>query len=109
MNMHRTGRSPLFHQLKRTFRAAHLQNINMGSNPAGPTRRQFMSGLGIGVGAALLSAYARPARGSLPSGPRVAVVGAGIAGLNATCLLANAGFDFTLYEASKHVGGRIQT
>jgi protoporphyrinogen oxidase len=40
---------------------------------------------------------------------KVAVVGAGIAGLNATYLLAQAGVGAVLYEASDHIGGRIQT
>ena len=36
-------------------------------------------------------------------------MGAGIAGLNATYLLAKAGLPVALYEGSDHIGGRIQT
>ena len=39
--------------------------------------------------------------------PRVVVVGAGIAGLNATYVLKKAGVPATLYSADRRVGGRI--
>jgi monoamine oxidase len=55
-----------------------------------------------------MAAYTRPARAS-QGGPVIAVVGAGIAGLNATYLLAKAGLSVSLYEGSDHIGGRIQT
>jgi len=41
--------------------------------------------------------------------PRVAVVGAGLAGLAAARLLAKAGCDAQLYEAGDRAGGRIRT
>jgi monoamine oxidase len=41
------------------------------------------------------------------SGPRVAVIGAGMAGLMCTHLLEQAGVRVTLYEASTRVGGRM--
>jgi branched-chain amino acid transport system ATP-binding protein len=68
-----------------------------------------MGRVGVGLGAALLSAYGNNARSAPAAGPTVAVVGGGIAGLNTTYLLAKAGFQVTLYEGSNHVGGRIQT
>ena len=55
-----------------------------------------------------MAAYTRPAFAS-NHGARIAVVGAGIAGLNATYLLARAGISAALYEGSEHIGGRIQT
>lgn len=70
-----------------------------------PSRRQLLTG-----GAALAGAIALP----LPAHARgrgrrtsVAVVGAGIAGLNCALTLADAGVDATVYEASGRVGGRI--
>jgi len=43
---------------------------------------------------------------SSPSHARVAVVGAGLAGLRAAWLLARRGFDVVVYEARESVGGR---
>lgn len=51
-------------------------------------------------------------RGGLLSskrGPRVAVIGAGLAGLTAARLLTRAGIDVTVYEASGRVGGRVHS
>ncbi len=39
-------------------------------------------------------------------GPRVAVVGGGLAGLSASVRLLQAGFAVTLYEASDRLGGK---
>lgn len=41
------------------------------------------------------------------SGPKIAILGAGIAGLNCAYQLKKAGYDATVFEASKRVGGRI--
>src|SRR5690348_4280867 len=41
--------------------------------------------------------------------PRIAIVGAGIAGLNAARTLQDAGLASSIYEASNHVGGRIHS
>jgi oxygen-dependent protoporphyrinogen oxidase len=43
------------------------------------------------------------------SSKRVAVVGAGMAGLGAAHRLSEAGFDVTVFEADDHVGGRVWT
>ncbi len=48
-------------------------------------------------------------RGSLHSSTDVVVVGAGLAGLNATRHLVGAGLDVVVVEASDRVGGRVQT
>lgn len=42
-------------------------------------------------------------------GRRVAIVGAGIAGLNGALVLQDAGISSTVYEASDRIGGRIYT
>ncbi len=49
----------------------------------------------------------RPRGGS--DGPRIAIVGAGLAGLTAALRLHQAGFASTVYEASERVGGRTRT
>jgi monoamine oxidase len=41
--------------------------------------------------------------------PRIAIVGAGIAGLNAALTLQDAGLPCSIYEASNHVGGRMHS
>ncbi|HEX9069840.1 MAG TPA: NAD(P)/FAD-dependent oxidoreductase [Ktedonobacterales bacterium] len=41
--------------------------------------------------------------------PRIAIVGAGIAGLNAALTLQDAGLSCDLYEAADHVGGRMHS
>ncbi|HST61104.1 MAG TPA: NAD(P)-binding protein, partial [Longimicrobium sp.] len=56
--------------------------------------------------------YAGYIQNGLPhtSTPRnVAIVGAGVAGLVAASLLAQAGNTVTIYEASSRIGGRIMT
>jgi monoamine oxidase len=42
-------------------------------------------------------------------GGRVVIVGAGLAGLSCGCELAEAGYDVTILEASKRIGGRVIT
>lgn len=41
--------------------------------------------------------------------PRIAIVGAGIAGLNAALTLQDAGLPCYIYEASDHIGGRMHS
>jgi monoamine oxidase len=41
--------------------------------------------------------------------PSLAIIGAGIAGLTTALTLQDAGFDYTLYEASDRIGGRIHS
>lgn len=52
--------------------------------------------------------FGGPTSSSSGDGRRVAVVGAGPAGLTAATLLAHAGFDVHLLEARPEVGGRVQ-
>jgi phytoene desaturase len=40
---------------------------------------------------------------------RVAIIGSGFSGLSAACYLAKNGFDVTIYEKNKNVGGRANT
>ena len=72
------------------------------------SRREFLksaAALGaVSVSPALLSRAAFAARGQNPT---VAVVGAGLAGLNAAYQLQKAGVRAVVYEASRRVGGRV--
>jgi monoamine oxidase len=67
-------------------------------------RRGAVAGLGAVAGSAFLSERARAA-----STPRIAIVGGGIAGLNAALSLADKGWPSTIYEASTRVGGRMHS
>jgi monoamine oxidase len=71
-----------------------------------PSRREFLSGGAAMATVAAVSA-SRPALGA--SAPRIAIVGAGIAGLNAALTLQDAGYPSTIYEASGRLGGRMHS
>lgn len=64
------------------------------------SRRLFLLGAAAGLGARRASA--RP-------GQRVAVIGAGMAGLAAARALRDGGADVTVYEARDRIGGRVWT
>src|SRR5205807_6580516 len=77
-------------------------------------RREFLRRAGLAAGGVYLSS--RAALG-LPQGPaerrgtgkRVAILGAGLAGLAAGWELTRAGHDVTILEAQLHPGGRVHT
>jgi monoamine oxidase len=69
------------------------------------TRRRFLQG-----SAALAAAATVLPRGTHAAGaPRVVIVGAGIAGLNAALTLQDKGIAATIYEAANYVGGRMKS
>jgi monoamine oxidase len=70
----------------------------------GFTRRRFLAG---GLAAMAGLALPRWAFGNQSKQPKIAIVGAGIAGLNCALTLADKGLRATLYEASGRIGGRI--
>jgi monoamine oxidase len=66
-------------------------------------RRTFLTGAAVATAALAVPRRARAASG----GPRIAIVGAGIAGLSASLTLSDAGYASTVYESSGRVGGRM--
>jgi monoamine oxidase len=70
-------------------------------------RRDVLRGAGALAGAAVVS-QARIARAGEPA-PRIAIIGAGIAGMNAALTLHDAGYASTIYEAASFVGGRMHS
>jgi len=76
------------------------------------TRRDFLKITGAAVGAAALSgpaaAVAAVTRRAGTQGT-IAIIGGGIAGLNAALTLQDAGITSTVYEASSRVGGRMHS
>ncbi|QHT72110.1 NAD(P)-binding protein [Rhodocytophaga rosea] len=129
----RHARTPLLRSLQQAFKMAFAATssqtapvdelIEMTSESR-YNRRKFLGHLGqaglvLGAGG-LLSACAKeeiipqiekatPGANARRGGPVIAIVGAGIAGLNCAYKLKKAGYTATIYEASKRVGGRMFT
>jgi monoamine oxidase len=93
-----------FEEAERSGRS--VEAVQQERRHSGLTRRDFLKVSGATVGAAAFA-------GSLPafaaSAPRIAIIGAGIAGLNAALTLHDAGIRSTVYEASDRVGGRMHS
>jgi len=66
-------------------------------------KRTAVAGAAI-AGASTVGRFAKAASGATP--PRIAVVGAGLAGLTCAYRLRQAGLNADLYEASTRTGGR---
>ena len=115
------ARTPLLRSVERLARdhdqaerfGISLAEVRERRAEGGFSRREFLK-RGGAVGAAVAFAgpavLARPARANGFSTPRVAIVGAGIAGLNAALTLQDKGIGCTVYEASlDRVGGRMHS
>lgn len=109
------ARSPLFRRFIRILQTACYQNQAEGKSLSVArkpqlTRRRFLKLTTLAGGAAiattalpgLQTAWSR-------STPTIAIIGGGIAGLNAAYQLKKLGLIATVYEAKPHVGGRIQS
>ena len=71
------------------------------------SRGEFLKRAGVaGAGFAVIPGTRRLVRKPADTAPRIAVVGGGIAGLNAALTLADKGFGSTIYEASTDRIGR---
>ena len=72
------------------------------------TRTRFVKDAGAAaLGLTALGRFAAPARGA--TAPKIVVVGAGLAGLNAAYTLRQAGYTAEIHEASDRIGGRCWT
>jgi monoamine oxidase len=109
------GRTPAFDSLIRLLQKARRRNLAAKAAPppitkeqARWTRRHFMrTAAATGGAATVASAFPRLLSAIGRGLPRVVVVGAGIAGLNAAYQLKKAGVEATVFEARRRLGGRI--
>lgn len=95
--------------MARTPIASALRTIasSVAAGETGPTRRGVLKGAGaLAAGLALPAAAATPVRAADVPGPRILVVGAGLAGLTAAYQLRRAGYPATVIEAADRLGGR---
>jgi monoamine oxidase len=109
------GRTPLFRFTVRALQRARQLNLEAAGQPAAVqrpgyrvSRRQFLKS---GATAAAAAGLATTTGGGLVRAgameqPRIAIIGAGLAGLNAALTLKDLEIDATVYEARKRVGGR---
>ncbi len=107
------ARTRLFGQLRRIAARALAEHrparLDVDAGRGHLTRRQLTWGAAQLAVAGTLSACGGDDSGKRPGGERVAVVGAGIAGLHCAYRLQQSGVDVTVYEASSRVGGRMFT
>jgi monoamine oxidase len=100
------ARTPLVGALQSITRGVAVERA--GTDSHGPTRRDVLRGAAAVAATAVVSTAAQaawpgPARAA---GPRIVVVGAGLAGLSAAYQLRKAGYVATVIEGSDRVGGR---
>ncbi len=106
------ARSFMFHSLITLLQQARQANLAAAGEPPAVartqgcwTRRRVLKTAG-GAGLAAALPACNLISPSTPA-PRIAVVGAGIAGLNAAYQLRNLGLEATVYEARNRTGGRM--
>jgi monoamine oxidase len=124
------SRTPLFDSLRRAFRIAAIASRERPNGQSADeridelfelacTRRKFLRNSAAATAAVVVSGCARtdtpPPASPAPSGPtgsqapRIAIVGAGMAGLNAAYKLKQAGLTATIFEGANRTGGRMFT
>jgi monoamine oxidase len=73
-------------------------------------RRDFVAQIGLtAAGAAIVPQFTARAASAARGRERIAIVGAGIAGLTAARRLRDAGIDATVYDSASRVGGRMHS
>lgn len=99
------ARSPLFARFRTLLRAARRNDDSLLL-----TRRRFLQA-GAAAGALTIAACASTPEKNAPvrAQPRIAIVGAGIAGLNCAWQLSKQNIRATIFEAATRIGGRMQT
>jgi monoamine oxidase len=112
------ARTPLLRALRR-LAEEHRTAERLGIPPAelrgereeaALSRRDFLKRAGVtGAAVAIAGPAALAQRASAATAPRIAIVGGGIAGLNAALTLADKGVSATVYEASTRFGGRMHS
>lgn len=127
------ARTPLVASLRRAFQLASLSTRRGPGTPPldelveiAYSRRRFLrdsalasTALAAGCGgaqpaqpatsAAPAASGGAPPQATSPGAPRIAIVGAGVAGLNAAYKLQKAGLTATVYEGANRTGGRMFT
>src|SRR5258708_6698626 len=109
------ARTPLMRAL-RSLASEHAEAAHQGisvdevrqQRHAALSRRDFLKGAGA-VAAGLTLAELGLHKAYANSAPRIAIIGGGIAGLNAALTLQDAGYASTIFEASSRVGGRMHS
>jgi monoamine oxidase len=114
------ARTPLFRSIEQLARD-HAAAERLGITPEqlremradGALSRRELIKRGGAAGAALTFggalALPRRARAASTKSARIAIVGGGIAGLNAALTLQDKGFTSTVYEAADRIGGRMHS
>jgi monoamine oxidase len=109
-------RTPLFRKLILALQAARRENLKAQDLPpplphsaSNWTRRKFVKTTAAFGAAGLASGCLSfpPEAGAMPAVSSIAIIGAGIAGLNAAYQLKKAGYSATVYEARSRIGGRM--
>lgn len=98
------ARTPLFRTLLGLATAQRSEAREARSGAGTLSRRQFLAGAALGTAGVLLDP---PAVSAAPPHARVAIVGAGIAGLTAALRLHDLRIPCTVYEATGRLGGRM--
>jgi monoamine oxidase len=105
------ARTPLAQHLQDLFATQHAADRRAAAQAEHAarrfSRRDFLRTAGVAVGAAALAGPVRLANAA--TAPRIAIVGAGLAGLSAAYALRKAGYTAQVYEAADRAGGRCWT